>query len=473
MRSGLTCPGRRDTLRLLALPRAPRFTRFSLPASGLATTLVLLGAGASAADGSAADGSVADGSAIPSSPLRELSDYETESLNFALAEIDGRLDPGPEGKRIEAIEVVTLEVIERRDPAPRFLNWFHVTTQKSIIRREVLLAVGSPYRQDLASETERNLREFAQFSVVLVQPVEGSTPDTVRVLVVTKDVWSLRVSWEPTFYNGRLTSIRLSPAESNLLGTTQIVSGHVSLDANNYWLGATYYTPRIGGSRINASFSANAAFDCSTGNVEGGSGVLDYGQPLYSTRTKWSWRVRSTYYNAIVRPRAGREDAICSSTGPDVIRVVPQAEAADTLDTQRDVLLVPYIYRAEQLRSQLVFTRSLFVRNKIDLSFGAEADRQAYTLLDEYFERTRAGVDRWDDAQQCWLSPGAGDDCSHRFQAEEYPVTDRPEDRAAGPEPVARDERLPGRSRRRQNLAASRDLGERHSRQSLRSAPRL
>src|SRR5690606_27559058 len=106
---------------------------------------------------------------------------------------------------------------------------------KSIIRREVLLAVGSPYRQDLASETERNLREFAQFSVVLVQPVEGSTPDTVRVLVVTKDVWSLRVSWEPTFYNGRLTSIRLSPAESNLLGTTQIVSGHVSLDANNYW----------------------------------------------------------------------------------------------------------------------------------------------------------------------------------------------------------------------------------------------
>src|SRR5688572_19357406 len=103
MRSGLTCPGRRDTLRLLALPRAPRFTRFSLPASGLATTLVLLGAGASAADGSAADGSaadgsVADGSAIASSPLRELSDYETESLNFALAEIDGRLDPGPEGK---------------------------------------------------------------------------------------------------------------------------------------------------------------------------------------------------------------------------------------------------------------------------------------------------------------------------------------------------------------------------------------
>src|SRR5690606_4004437 len=144
---------------------------------------------------------------------RELSDYETESLNFALAEIQARLALAPEGKRVEAIEVVTLDVIEPRDPAPRFLNWFHVTTQKRIIHREVLLRVGTPYRQDLASETERNLREFAQFSVVLVHPVEGSTPDSVRVLVVTKDVWSLRTSWEPSFYNGRLTSIRLTPAE--------------------------------------------------------------------------------------------------------------------------------------------------------------------------------------------------------------------------------------------------------------------
>lgn len=427
MISRLRCRCRRDPPRLNC-PRGWRFTSFSL-ALWLSLNVVVAPTARSLAHAAEAKEKTPSRSETapqsqpadnPTSPARELSDYETESLNFALAEIQARLALAPEGKRVEAIEVVTLDVIEPRDPAPRFLNWFHVTTQKRIIHREVLLRVGTPYRQDLASETERNLREFAQFSVVLVHPVEGSTPDSVRVLVVTKDVWSLRTSWEPSFYNGRLTSIRLTPAESNLMGTTQMVGAALSLDANNYWLGASYTVPRIAGSRINGHISANAAFNCSSGDVEGGSGVAHYGQPLYSTRTKWSWRVAASYLNRVARPFAGQRNTICSGADPLSIKVPLGSERSANGILERSVGVVPYVYREEHLRSQLVLTRSFFVRNKLDISFGAESDRRVFSPLDEVVDGVRAGVDRWDEAQECWLSPNADGDCRHEWSPSEY-----------------------------------------------------
>src|SRR5690606_19435559 len=121
-------------------------------------------------------------------------------------------------------------------------------------------------------------------------------------------------------------------------------------DANNYWLGATYYAPRIAGSRINGHFSASAAFDCSSGDVEGGSGVLDYGQPLYATHTKWSWRVAATYLNRVRRPFAGQGDAICSSPGPIDIKIPAGSERLSDGNLERQVLVVPYMYREERLR---------------------------------------------------------------------------------------------------------------------------
>src|SRR5690606_384031 len=132
-------------------------------------------------------------------------------------------------------EVVTLEVFEERDQVPTFINWLHVVTHDNIIDREVLIRPGQPYQQTLADETERNLRAFPQLSVVLIVPLEGSHPNAVKLLVITKDVWSLRLSWDPRFYNGRLTSLTLAPSEWNIAGTTQRISASLTLTARNYW----------------------------------------------------------------------------------------------------------------------------------------------------------------------------------------------------------------------------------------------
>jgi hypothetical protein len=39
---------------------------------------------------------------------------------------------------------------------------------------------------------------------VLVAPTQGSAPDRVQIVVVTKDVWSIRLNWDIAFSNGGL-----------------------------------------------------------------------------------------------------------------------------------------------------------------------------------------------------------------------------------------------------------------------------
>src|SRR5689334_15893825 len=52
----------------------------------------------------------------------QYSPYEQASIDQALATLGTGLDPQPEGKTVEGIDVVTFDVIEPRDPAPRILN---------------------------------------------------------------------------------------------------------------------------------------------------------------------------------------------------------------------------------------------------------------------------------------------------------------------------------------------------------------
>src|SRR5688572_26769059 len=79
----------------------------------------------------------------PEDPLlKSYSPYERTTIRGALKTLKAEIDPAPEGKTIEKIDVIPLDVIEKRDPAPGFLNWFHVTSKSYVIEREILLQTG-------------------------------------------------------------------------------------------------------------------------------------------------------------------------------------------------------------------------------------------------------------------------------------------------------------------------------------------
>ena len=55
----------------------------------------------------------------PNTVSHSYSPYEQASINEAAAQLETKPDPSPEGKVVEGIDVVTLDVIERRDPPRR------------------------------------------------------------------------------------------------------------------------------------------------------------------------------------------------------------------------------------------------------------------------------------------------------------------------------------------------------------------
>jgi len=290
--------------------------------------------------------------------------YERETVDAALSETGGRIDPKPEGKEIESIEIITLEVIEDRDPVPKFFNAFHATTRKGVIRSELLFDEGQRYSARLVEESARNLRKRRQLSLVLLVPLVGSTPDKVRVLVITKDVWSLRLNTNLQVYEGNLLRLLLQPAEENMFGTHTMLGGLFILDLDTYSFGGQYMDRRVAGSRIQSVVSANLIVNRETGAPEGSFGTLFYGQPQYSVDSKWSWKTLVVWYDEIFRSYVG--------TG---------LRTFDSKTTQSNDA-IPYVYDAARWFSAYSVTRSFGGRFKHDVSTGLEIDRRHYRLRD-------------------------------------------------------------------------------------------
>ena len=292
---------------------------------------------------------------------------ERSVIGQKLAERGLELDPLPEGKRIEQVEIVTLDVFDERDPMPDFVNLLHTTTRRRVIRRELLFSEGDRYRAVLAHETARNLRELVQLSIVLVVPTRGSSADRVRVLVITKDVWSLRLNWLLQSTNGHINSLVLNPSEENLFGTHAIVGGYFVLDPATYSLGVSLSHRRLFGSHQLAVIAANVIRNRDTGNAEGSFGEFRYGQPLYSLDTKWSWGTSILWRHDIARRFNGITVA------------------------KRDG--IPVVYDRDRLYGGYEVVRSFGRRFKYDLSFGVEAVRSVYEKPDLAAQSARLAKD--------------------------------------------------------------------------------
>lgn len=282
-----------------------------------------------------------------------------------LREHKATADEQADGKIIEGIDVVALDVIEQRDPAPNFLNIFHARTRSYVIRREILLEQGQRFRQDLADETARNLRAIPQFSLVIVFAVRGSAPDRVRLVVATKDVWSLRLNTDPRLTpDGGIEYLLVQPSEVNLFGTHHAAAVNLLLQPETFAFGARYTIPRVGGSRLLLRAEANVVLNRETGQPEGSFGAFSYGQPLYSTRAPWSYMAQIGWRYEIDR-RYTR----------GAIRLY-DAEATDVDDQ------IPFRYRADVLSGSYGVVRSFGVRTKHDFTMGIEANRRVYRPFD-------------------------------------------------------------------------------------------
>ncbi|HMI85585.1 MAG TPA: hypothetical protein VK550_15920 [Polyangiaceae bacterium] len=280
------------------------------------------------------------------------SPYELASIEEAVAALGTRVAPDPEGKTVEGIDIVTLDVVEPRDPAPRALNMLHATSRRAVIAREILLTEGEPYSAFRCDETARNLRLLHQLSLVICTATYGSAADQVRVLVITKDVWSLRLGWDISFTGGGLDSLQLVPTETNFGGTHQIVLARYLYQPESQSLGFGYQIPRLAGRRLSLTADAGLIWN-RKGDTEGSSGSISVAKTLYSARTEWAWAMGANWRDEVVRRYQNGRLAV-------------------------DAAGVPWQYGARRVAEAAYVTRSFGLTYKHDFTLGAEMNIRSF-----------------------------------------------------------------------------------------------
>jgi hypothetical protein len=291
----------------------------------------------------------------------ELTEFERQTLDECASKlgVSPAIDPTPEGKPIERIDIVVLDVFDEHDPVPDFVDVFHTTTRKVVIRNELLFREGQRYSSARALESARNLRLLEQqLSLVMVVPLAGSAPNRVRVLVIVKVVWSLRLESSLSFSNVAFQNFAVQPSETNLAGFHTVLFGTFALRPDAYAFGGGLVQNRILGTGLTAQASAAVIYGRASGKLEGSRGEFVFGDPLRTARQRWAFGTGVYWDDEMARQlahgRTARYDA--PST--------PQNDA------------IPNEYRSRRYIGGYEAVRSFGLVRKYDLYFGLEVDRR-------------------------------------------------------------------------------------------------
>ncbi len=300
--------------------------------------------------------------------------YEEALITWALEQHQRELEPSPEGKRVEAVLVAAEDVVAESDPYPNFLNIFHVRTREQVIRREVLLEPGTPYSAALVEETARNLRRLGIFAVVRVVAVKGEAPGGVALLIITKDIWSLRVNQDFDVVGSFIRYLQLQGTESNFLGLNQRLAVDFVLRPDTLSFGQTYINRRVGGSRWYLGETASIILGRESGEPEGTRGSVVLQRPLYSLSTPWGLSTSATWNVATTRIYRGTE-----------VWQLPYPEGEP----------VPFIYETREVSGGVHYTRSYGEAQKVNVTGGVQAYHRGYAAPPEA---------PLDEGQRTWLA---------------------------------------------------------------------
>lgn len=305
-------------------------------------------------------------SALAASPETSArSELENSFIREALDEVGWEEDFEPEGKEIEAVEVHVFRVFDERDPVPDFVNVFHARTRAWVVEQDVIPRVHDKWERGRVLESERNLRALRQLSLANVVAAKGSSPDKVRVLVVVKDVWSLRLNSDWAYGSSGLDFLLLNPTEENLGGLRASLGTYFVLERDRYYLGGTFGYPRMFGTKYSLGVTGGAIVNRWEAENEGVYGSFAFARPLFFRRDRWAYGADASFATQIIRQyRDGQLD-----------QVLVQPSSGE-------VEILPWMYEAESLAAHYYGVRSFGITHKVDLGAGLELTHARYRVVE-------------------------------------------------------------------------------------------
>jgi hypothetical protein len=303
-----------------------------------------------------------------------LSSLERDSVERALTARGYEIDAAPWDKVIAAVRVYNEEVFAEDNKFLQFFNYFHVTTKESTIRSEAVISAGERWDQQRVEETARRLRDPLWSSVVAVIPVRSSTPDAVDALIVTRDIWSLRLNTQYTFQQGKLTNLTTSFSENNLIGRRDLLSAALTMDQGAIAVGPLFIDKNLFGEhldfrvRVDDILTRDDLTTRSTLHSEGTDSTITLSRPLWSLSSEWAASATFTHRFAIDRQFVGTKLRTFDYTDPDTMVVTP-------FDRQ---------YEMRRWGASASATRQWGDDLKQQLSFGHSVDSQRPRPLAEF-----------------------------------------------------------------------------------------
>lgn len=193
------------------------------------------------------------------------------------AQAGPRSDP-----RIDTVIVVSRNVFDPPDGTPRIVarvgNALHITTRPAVIRRLLLVGVGSPLDSARLVESERALRELGVFRRVALDTLRIDGRLALRV--ETADGWSTSPQLNFSSTAGS-TTWSAAMVERNFLGLATLVSASYGVTPDRHSLDLQFASPGL----VFRHAPLLAAYSHLS---DGDAGVWSYGLPFYRTDARWA-----------------------------------------------------------------------------------------------------------------------------------------------------------------------------------------
>ncbi len=287
---------------------------------------LLWAGGAVRAEAPNPDATTSGGIAAPAAAIgiAALGPYQREAVQRTLQARGLQLDLQPEGKQVGRIIVKNYDVFDEHDGALiAWTNIFHMTTRENIIAREVLLKPGDVWDWVIAEETRRRLADPLFTSFVAVVPVRSHKANEVHVLVVTRDIFSLRLNTDFEYQAGVFSRLHIEPAENNFLGRRKRLSAVLDMDQGRFSVGPSYYDSNIGGSRWRLTTAARALIGRDSESLEGSEGGLTVDHPLWAYSRRWGASFSLGHFEGTIRRFLGTNLRPYDDPNSAVVEQVP------------------------------------------------------------------------------------------------------------------------------------------------------
>jgi hypothetical protein len=308
-------------------------------------------------------------------PSALLSKLERRSVERALAARGLEIDHAPYGKRVAAIHVVPFDVFGPGDGFLRWFNLFHMATVEEAVRGELVFSPGEAWDQRRADESSRRLRDPLNTSLVAIVPVRAAVEGDVDVLVVTRDVWSLRANSNYEIQENQITFLSLSLSENNLLGRRKLLAATFRMDQATYSIGPLYIDRNMFGRHIDLRGRGGPIFNRYTSELEGSDSAVVLSRPLWSLDTDWGASLDWSHRFALNRSFSGADVRLFDPASPDdndACYLDPPAEC------------VRHEYRMRRMGFAATVTRGFGDRIEQRVRGGYQLESQRPTLLDDF-----------------------------------------------------------------------------------------